>query len=389
MIKRTLSAKLQLYARKYPVVTVTGPRQSGKTTLCRALFPFKRYFSLESLDNRKYARSDPRSFLRECIVKGAVIDEIQRVPELPSYIQEIVDEKDSPGLFILTGSQNFQLLSTISQSLAGRVALAVLLPFSYSEIYKQDAVDIGKLIFTGFYPRIHDKGLNPREALSFYISTYLERDIREIINVKDIAKFEIFLKLCAARVGQLVNLSNLANDCGINHNTAKSWLSVLEAGYVVFFVRPHHVNFGKRLIKSPKLYFSDVGLAAHLLDIQNSHHVDTHPLKGSLFENFVVAELLKERLHKGLSNNLYFFRDNVGNEVDILLDYGTKVVPVEIKLGQTINEDFFKGLHYYNKVNSKTVSKPTLIYGGVDNQRRENCRIISYRDIASVYSGLE
>lgn len=387
MIKRTLSAKLQSYARHYPVVTVTGPRQSGKTTLCRALFSSKRYFSLESLDNRKYAHSDPRSFLRECVDHGAVIDEIQRVPELLSYIQGVVDEKDASGLFILTGSQNFQLLNTISQSLAGRTALAVLLPFSYSEVYKHGIVDIGKLIFTGFYPRIHDKKLNPREALSFYVSTYLERDIRELINVKDLSKFEIFLKLCAARVGQLVNLSSLANDCGINHNTAKSWLGVLEASYVVFFVRPHHANFGKRLVKSPKLYFSDVGLAAHLLDIQNSHHVDTHPLKGFLFENFVVAELLKERFNRGLGNNLYFFRDNVGNEVDILLDYGTKVQPIEIKLGKTINEDFFKGLRYYKKISLKTATNPVLIYGGADDQLREDCRVISYRKIASLISG--
>lgn len=387
MIKRTLSAKLESYARHYPVVTVTGPRQSGKTTLCRALFSSKRYFSLESLDNRKYAHSDPRSFLRECVKRGAVIDEIQRVPELLSYIQGVVDEKDTAGLFILTGSQNFQLLNKISQSLAGRTALAVLLPFSYSEVYKHSIVDIGKLIFTGFYPRIHDKKLNPREALSFYVSTYLERDIRELINVKDLSKFEIFLKLCAARVGQLVNLSSLANDCGINHNTAKSWLSVLEASYVIFFVRPHHANFGKRLVKSPKLYFSDVGLAAHLLDIQNSHHVDNHPLKGCLFENFVVSELLKERFNRGLGNNLYFFRDNVGNEVDILLDYGTKVQPIEIKLGETINEDFFKGLRYYKKISLRVAADPVLIYGGADDQLRGDYRVISYRNIVSLIGG--
>jgi len=386
MIPRTLAAKLRLYASQYPVVTVTGPRQSGKTTLCRALFPSKRYFSLESLDTREYARNDPRSFLRECVDKGAIIDEIQRVPGLPSYIQEIVDERDTPGLFILTGSQNFQLLNTISQSLAGRVALAALLPFSYSEIYKRNLVDIAKLIFTGFYPRIHDKKINPREALSFYVSTYLERDIRALINIKDLARFEIFLKLCASRVGQLVNLSSLANDCGITHNTAKSWLSVLEASYVVFFVRPHHANFGKRLIKSPKLYFTDVGLAAYLLDIQDSQQVDNYPLKGALFENFAVAELLKERLHRGLGNNLYFFRDNIGNEVDILLEHGGQLQPIEIKLGKTINEDFFKGLRYYKKISSQACANPALIYGGSDNQQRDDCQVISYRDIASLIS---
>jgi predicted AAA+ superfamily ATPase len=260
MIKRTISEKILHYARQYPVITITGPRQSGKTTLCRALFPKKKYLSLESIDTRNYAKNDPRSFLAECHKGGAIIDEIQRVPELVSYIQEIADTKDKPGHFILTGSQNFHLLNTVSQSLAGRTALAVLLPFSYTEIYSNKVKPIDKVLFTGFYPRIHDKKLDPTEALSFYVSTYLERDIRALVNVKDLAKFEKFVKLCAGRVAQIVNLSSLANDCGINHNTAKSWLSVLEASYIIFFVRPHHANFGKRLIKAPKLYFTDCGL---------------------------------------------------------------------------------------------------------------------------------
>jgi uncharacterized protein len=269
MIKRAISEKILHYARQYPVVTITGPRQSGKTTICKALFPKRKYFSLENIDTRNYAKNDPRSFLAGCHKEGAVIDEIQRVPELVSYIQEIVDTKDKPGHFILTGSQNFHLLDTVSQSLAGRTALAVLLPFSYAEIYSGKEIPIDKVLYTGFYPRIHDKKLNPTEALSFYVSTYLERDIRSLINVTDLAKFEKFVKLCAGRVAQIVNLSSLANDCGISHVTAKSWLSVLEASYIIFFVRPHHANFGKRLIKSPKLYFTDCGLASYLLDIQD------------------------------------------------------------------------------------------------------------------------
>jgi len=386
MIKRAISEKILHYARQYPVITITGPRQSGKTTLCKALFPKRKYFSLENIDTRDYARNDPRAFLNECHKEGAIIDEIQRVPELVSYIQEIVDTKDKPGLFILTGSQNFHLLDTVSQSLAGRTALAVLLPFSYAEIYSDKAKPIDKVLFAGFYPRIHDKKLNPTEALSFYVSTYLERDIRALINVKDLAKFEKFLKLCAGRVAQIVNLSNLANDCGINHNTAKSWLSVLEASYIIFFVRPHHANFGKRLIKAPKLYFTDCGLAAYLLDIQSVKHIIQHPLKGPLFENFAVAELLKARTNHGKNSNIYFFRDNIGNEVDVLLENGTSIKPVEIKLGSTINDDYFKGLRYYQKINKKNTTKPVLIYGGALDQHRQTADVFSYRNAEKINS---
>ena len=384
MIKRTVSDKILSYARHYPVITITGPRQSGKTTLCKALFPKKKYFSLENIDIRDYAKTDPRSFLNDCLKKGAIIDEIQRVPELVSYIQEVVDTKDKPGLFILTGSQNFHLLDTVSQSLAGRTALVVLLPFSYSEIYSDRAIPVNKVLYTGFYPRIHDKKLNPTEALSFYVSTYLERDIRALINVKDLSKFEKFLKLCAGRTAQIINLSNLANDCGINHNTVKSWLCVLEASYVIFFVRPHHANFGKRLIKAPKLYFTDCGLAAYLLDIQNTRHIANHPLKGAIFENFVVAELLKARTNHGKNSNIYFFRDNVGNEVDVLLENGTSIKPVEIKLGSTINDDYFKSLRYYQKINRKNSLKPALIYGGNENQRRGMFDIFSYKNVEKI-----
>jgi hypothetical protein len=386
MIKRAIAEKILHYARRYPVVTITGPRQSGKTTLCKALFPKLKYYSLENADTRNFARNDPRSFLSGTLKGGAVIDEIQRVPELVSYIQEIADSEGKPGLFILTGSQNFHLLDTVSQSLAGRTALAVLLPFSYAEVYSNEAIEIDKVLFNGFYPRIHDKKLNPTEALSFYVSTYIERDIRSLINVTDLTKFEIFIKLCAGRVAQIVNMSSLANDCGISHNTAKSWLSVLEASYIIFFVRPHHANFGKRLIKSPKLYFTDCGLAAYLLDIQNVRHIAHHPLKGALFENFVVAELLKARMNRGKNSNIYYFRDNVGNEVDIILENGVSVKPVEIKLGSTINEDYFKGLRYYRNLNKKNAAKPALIYGGTRNQRRQTADVFSYRNTESVNS---
>lgn len=383
MVERDIRERIRAYIKQYPVVTITGPRQSGKTTLCKMLFPEYRYFSLEDLDIRSYARSDPRSFLEKHLDRGVILDEIQRVPELTSYIQTIVDEKKKDGLFILAGSQNFELLNTISQTLAGRTALVTLLPFSFSEIYKTALPPLDTILQTGFYPRIHDKKLNPREALSFYVSTYLERDIRSLINVKDLSIFETFLKLCASRTGQILNFSNLANDCGINHNTAKSWLNVLEASYIVFLVRPHYKNFRKRLIKSPKLYFTDVGLAAYLLDIESPAHLANHPLRGALFETLIVTEILKMRLNAGKKSNLYYFRDNIGNEIDLILDYGTEAIPLEIKMGKTITGDFLKGLRYYYKLNPNS-KKGYLIYGGDDNQLRSDINVISYKNIADI-----
>jgi len=362
MIERTLGPKVQALARQYPVVTLTGPRQAGKTTLCQMLFSGKLYFSLEDLDIRNQARSDPRAFLEGCVKRGVVLDEIQRVPELVSYIQGLVDREKRPGRFILTGSQDFELLNTITQTLAGRTALATLLPFSFAEIYKgKKEPSIDHILYAGFYPRIHDQKLNPTEALAFYVSTYLERDIRSLINVKDLSKFELFLRLTASRTAQVLNLSSIANDCGINHNTARSWLSVSEASYVIHLVRPHHRNFRKRLVKSPKLYFVDVGLAGYLLDLENKKQLANHPLKGALFETFVVGEFLKARLNAGKRSNLYFFRDNVGNEVDLVLEGGTKVSPVEIKLGATFATDLIKGLLYYRRLNARNTKRSILV----------------------------
>lgn len=280
MIPRTISPKILQYAKQYPVVTITGPRQSGKTTLCQMIFPDIPYVSLESIEERSFATSDPKGFL-DRFPDGAVLDEIQRTPELLSYIQVRVDESQKTGQFIITESQNFELLNTVSQSLAGRTAIARLLPFSFEEILSHQSIEsIDQLLYTGFYPRIYDKQLNPTEALSFYFNTYIERDLRLLINVKDLSRFETFLKLCATRCGQLVNLSSLGNDCGVNHNTIKSWLSILEASYIIKLLPSYFNNLGKRLIKSPKLYFIDTGLAAFLLGIQNIDHLRTHPLRG-------------------------------------------------------------------------------------------------------------
>jgi len=384
MIPRELIEKTIQMARQYPVVTITGPRQSGKTTLCRMVFPDMAYASLEDLDQREYARQDPRGFLNR-FPQGAVLDEIQRAPELLSFIQTIVDQQNKEGFFILTGSQQFELLETISQSLAGRTALVRLLPFSLKEAYGADLKKAGldQVLYTGFYPRIFDKGLNPTEAMGFYVSTYVERDLRMLINIRDLSQFEIFLKLCAGRTGQIMNLSSLGNDCGVNHNTVKSWLSVLEASYIIKLLRPYYKNFNKRLIKSPKLYFLDTGLACFLLDIHNPNQLATHPLRGALFESFIVAELLKRRFNTVQTDNLFYFRDNIGNEVDIIWDRSPQPIPVEIKSGQTISRDAFKGLDYFNKLAGGTDST-YLIYGGDESYTRQSVRVTSWRDIGGI-----
>ena len=384
MIKRSVTEKVISLSGQYPVVTITGPRQSGKTTLCKNLFKDKAYFSLENLNTRQYAQSDPVGFLNECVIHGAVIDEIQRVPDLLSYIQGIVDNKKQNGLFILTGSQNFQLMSGISQSLAGRTALVTLLPFSYEEVYKNKRIDIPQLLYKGFYPRIFDQNLNPYDALSFYVSTYLERDVRSILEVRNLNTFEIFLKLCSARTGQILNLSSLGNDCGLAHNTVKQWINVLETSHIIFLLRPHFKNFSKRLIKSPKLYFTDVGLACYLLEIENQKQIQNHPLKGSLFETFVVAELLKKRFNAGKKGNLFYFRDNIGKEVDIIIDKGLEQIPVEVKSGQTIHSELFKNINYYYRLNRTSENKGILIYGGSEKQKRTLYQVVPYPHISDI-----
>jgi predicted AAA+ superfamily ATPase len=381
MIPRDAASKAIELSRQYPVLTITGPRQSGKTTLCRMIFGDRDYVSLEDVDERQFAGSDPRGFLNR-FPNGAVIDEIQRVPELLSYIQTIVDARQQEGFFILTGSQQFELLESLSQSLAGRTALLRLLPFTMDEAYdlKKDPPSLDEVLYTGFYPRIFDKGLSATEAMSFYVSTYVDRDLRLLINIKDLSKFEIFLKLCAGRTGQILNMSSLGNDCGINHATVKSWLSVLEASYLVKLMRPFYRNFNKRLIKAPKLYFLDSGLAAFLLDIQNPAQMATHPLKGALFESMVVSELLKQRFNKCRTDNLYYFRDNVGNELDVICDHGIQLDAVEIKAGQTVVNDFFKGFKYLSKL-TDAIRNAYIIYGGDKAHIRKGVHIIGWRNM--------
>lgn len=383
MIPRIIAAKVLQYTQQYPVVTITGPRQSGKTTLCKMLFPEKDYVSLENIEERNFALSDPKGFL-DRFPDGAVLDEIQRAPELLSYIQGIVDAAQQTGLFILTGSQNFELLNTVSQSLAGRTAIARLLPFSLAEIATLEAINsIDNLLYQGFYPRIYDKHLNPTEALSFYFSTYVERDLRLLTNVKDLSRFEVFLKLCATRCGQVVNFSSLGNDCGVNHNTIKSWLSILEASYILKLLPPFYSNLGKRLIKAPKLYFVDPGLAAFLLGIQRVEHIAAHPLRGALFENLVIAELLKNRFNNGKTDNLYYLRDSKGHEIDVLLDYGSYIDMVEIKSSQTITADHFKGLKYFKNIYPQTRNL-SLIYGGDLSRKQEGILTVPWMTLSTL-----
>ena len=382
MIQRTLAGKLKAVAKQYPVLTLTGPRQSGKTTLVRTVFEEYAYQSLELPDQRQFALEDPRGFLDQ-FDGPVVLDEVQRAPDLFSYIQALVDEhRDWTGRFVLTGSQNFLLLQSISQSLAGRCAVLHLLPFSQAELLERRPVELDRLgraapkkqvppatdllgtLFTGFYPRIHDKGLAPRDWLASYYQTYIERDVRNVLNVGDTETFGRFVRLCAGRSGQLVNLSGLASDCGVSHTTAKRWLSVLESSFIVTLLRPHHRNFGKRLIKSPKLYFLDTGLLCYLLQIRSPEELVHRAERGAVFESFVVSELYKNFAHRGEQASLSFWRDAAGHEVDIIIDEGTSLTPVEVKSAQTVASDFFDNLNYWRAVSGDETAPAALVYGG-------------------------
>ena len=363
MIKRAVESKLLKLARKYPVVTITGPRQSGKTTLSQKCFPHYLYCNLEDLDTREFASRDARGFLSQG--KKMIIDEVQRVPSLASYVQGMVDKNQKSGQFILTGSHHFEMTNIISQSLAGRTAIVKLLPFSMQELKKSPKVSLDKLLYRGFYPRIVSKKLNPTEALSFYTSTYLERDLRNIKEIKSLSQFESFLKLCASQVGQILNKNRLANDIGIDNKTIDSWLSVLQASFVLFLLPPHFRNFRKRIVKRPKLYFYDVGLASYLLGIKNTNHIKSHPLKGMLFENLVIMEKIKNQLNQVQPLWFYYFRDNTGNEVDLLEESNGHLFSYEIKLSSTPILSMFKGLNFYKKLNANN-KKSFLIYTGKD-----------------------
>ena len=357
-------------------------------TLCQGAFPDLNYFNLEAPDQRTFAESDPRGFLAQA-GGGAIIDEVQNVPELLSYIQVEVDERGRNGRFVLTGSEQFRLSRAISQSLAGRTALLRLLPFSLAErAATGSSMAIDDVIFSGFYPRILDQGLDPRQALGDYFETYVERDVRRSNEIRNISSFRTFVRLCAGRVGQLVNLSSLGSDAGVSHTTARGWLTILEASYVVFQLRPYHANIRKRLTKSPKLYFYDAGLASYLVGIENARQVATHPLRGALFENVVVIEALKHRLNRGHQPNLAFFRDSSGLECDLLLESGEGTSAIEIKSGSTISGDYFTSLDKVADLLPDVVSK-TVVYGGTARQERSDCAAVPLADLGSVIDRLD
>jgi predicted AAA+ superfamily ATPase len=365
MVPRHISSKIELWARQYPVLTVTGPRQSGKSTLCRDVFRNKPYISLEDISIRQQAIEDPRGFLAR-FPDGAILDEIQRAPDLSSYIQTIVDSRDEQGMFILTGSRQFELMESVSQSLAGRTAIARLLPFSYREVYGEGkAPSLETMLYTGFYPRIHDKGLNPSEAMSFYLSTYVERDIRQMLNIKDLSRFETFIKVLAGRSGQLLNASAVGNECGLSHNTVSSWIGVLEQSSIIYLLRPYHGNLGKRLLKSPKLYFLDTGLLCYLLNIFEPGQLVGHPLRGQVFESYVIAELLKGRFNRGLPDVMLFYRDQKGNEVDMVAETAGGKIFLEIKSSATFHADYLRGLDYLARL-LPGPARRILILGNAD-----------------------
>jgi len=366
MIARELGGKALALSRQYPFVVITGPRQSGKTTLARNTFRDYRRVSLEDLDNREFAREDPRGFISTYPDK-TIIDEVQRVPSLLSYLQTHCDDAGREGMYILTGSQNLQLMEAVDQSLAGRVGLLHLLPFSKSEMTAGSILPQGtddRLLY-GCYPRLYDKGIAPDDYYPNYINTYVERDLRNIRSISDLGRFVRFLKLCAARVGQLLNKASLANDCGITIPTVDSWLSILESSYILFLLKPDHNNYSKRLVKSPKLYFYDTGLVCSLLEIKTATQMNTHYLRGKLFENMVIADVVKNDFNKGvIETSVSFWRDSAGNEVDLIHRDGDRVDAYEIKSAETFNESFLHGLKHWAKLSGADASGLHIIYGG-------------------------
>ncbi|MCY3579067.1 MAG: ATP-binding protein [bacterium] len=388
MIPREIAPRLVSLFGQYPIVTVTGPRQAGKTTLCRSTFPELGYANLEDHDVREFAEMDPRRFLAQ-FPDGAVLDEIQHVPRLLSFLQALVDEDPRNGRFVLTGSEQFGLTNTISQSLAGRTALLRLLPFTLAERAQTAAPEgVDDILYSGCYPRIHDQGLDPKQALADYLVTYVERDAIRIGGIRAVAAFRRFIRLCAGRVGQLLNLERLGSDAGVSHSTARSWLEVLSVSDIVFRLEPHYTNLRKRIVKSPKLYFVDVGLAAHLIGIRSVGQLATHPLRGQLFENAVIVEALKHSLNHGLYADLSFFRTGDGLECDLLYPTSTGLAAIEIKLGATVAGAWFNRLNRIRRTLPE-VSSTALVYGGSDRQHRAAGHVLPLTRFAEFLSTLD
>lgn len=382
-VQRIAAEKIQELATKFKAVAIIGPRQSGKTTLSRMYFSEKPYVSLENPAMRQFALEDPQGFLAQ-YPQGAILDEIQRVPILLSWLQQILDESEERGKFILTGSNNLLLLEQITQTLAGRVAYIELLPFSLAETLAANQTEkpIDTLLWEGAYPSVQAQGIPPTDWFAAYVRTYVERDVRQIRNIENLLLFERFLSLCAGRVGQQINYANLATETGVDQKTAQAWLGILQASYILFLLPPWFQNFNKRVTKSPKLYFYDIGLAAYLLGIRQETILPLHPYRGALFENFIVLELLKNRFNRGERSNLFYWKDSTC-EIDLLIAQGNMAYPVEIKSGQTITSDYFKCLSYWNSLTGQAGG--LVLYGGDESQERSNGMAVkSWRSVPTI-----
>jgi len=379
-INREIEKEILEMIRTYPVITITGPRQSGKTTLVKHLFSDLPYHTLENPDTRLFAETDPRAFLNQ-MPKGAVIDEIQNVPQILSYLQQVVDENKDEVLFVLTGSNQFSMMNNISQSLAGRTAILKLLPFSLNETgtHKNESTD--EILYKGFYPTLFKSNLRPTKFYRSYFETYIERDVKQLINIKDTSLFQKFIRLCAGRTANIFNASALAAETGVSVKSIQSWISILEASYILIRLQPFYENINKRLTKSPKLYFYDVGLAAYLLGIEDINQISRDPLRGALFENMIIIEKIKQRFNKGLDHNLFFYRDSHHFEIDLIQKRGHELIPHEIKSAQTLHPDFLKGLKRFKKIFSDRIKNMYLIYDGDMEYSTENIHIRNFRNI--------
>jgi len=381
VIKRQLQKKCIEFSKQYPVVTITGPRQSGKTTLVKMCFPKKPYVNLEEPDKRNLAIEDPRSFLSS-YPDGAILDEIQRTPDLPSYIQSIVDSSEMKGLFILTGSQQLEISHSISQSLAGRTALIKLLPFNLAELESAGKLPLlDNLLLQGFYPRIYKERLDARAFYMNYFETYVQRDLRQLSQIDNLHLFDKFVRVLASRVGQLLNYNSMANDIGVSQPTIRKWISLLEASYIAFLLPPFFRNIGKRLIKTPKVYFYDVGLATYLLGIENTRQLKSHPLRGNIFENLVIMEFLKNRFNQSKTSNLFFYRDRTGNEIDLVIQEAASLIPVEIKSAKTLNVDFCRGIKSFKKLLGPEINKSFIIYNGEEKHTHQKITFLPWKEL--------
>lgn len=384
MISRSAIVKLAQLSKTFKVVSVTGPRQSGKTTLVRSLFSDKPYVSLENPDARNFAINDPRGFL-DTYSKGAILDEIQRTPELFSYLQEILDNTKQKGMFILTGSNNFLLQQSISQTLSGRIGSLTLLPFSIQELASGKIITVSDddLMINGFYPPVYDQKIPITDWCPNYIRTYVEKDVRQIKNISDLIVFERFLSLLAGRCSQELNMSSLSSEVGVDVKTIQSWIGILESSYIIYLLKPHYKNFNKTIVKRPKVYFYDTSLVCSLLGIITVNHLQTHPVRGALFESMIITEFMKQRTNKGLPINLYYWRDKTGHEIDLIIDNAGKLLPIEIKSGKTISNDFFKNIDYWCKLSNE--KKSMLLYSGNEYQKRSNgTEVLNWRKLTEL-----